>query len=164
MSATVAVKLYVLLDTLNQSGAGRAQWSSVELSGALLIVSPEQVLPLLFSYNTQGWAEVTTVLVLSPVFSGKYETPLYHLVPHPGNCSGCQVWRVGLKLWCSTDDHRRAPVSPDEVHFQDDRPGSPRQAKQSVLGCIMGCTRELRVRATMDIIDIISYHRYDRVS
>ena len=54
MSATVAVKLYVLLDTLNQSGAGRAQWSSVELSGALLIVSPEQVLPLLFSYNTQG--------------------------------------------------------------------------------------------------------------
>jgi len=38
-------------------------------------------------------------------------------------------------------------VSPDEVHFRDDSPaGLPRNGKQSTLNCLMGCTRELRVR------------------
>merc|ERR1712186_166350 len=40
-----------------------------------------------------------------------------------------------------------SPVSPDEVHFHDDSPtGLPRNGKQSpsLLGCLMGCTRELR--------------------
>merc|ERR1712141_615947 len=58
-----------------------------------------------------------------------------------------------MKLFCiiflllGTARAARAPVSPDEVHFRDESSaGLPRQGKQgqSVLNCLMGCTRELR--------------------
>merc|ERR1711997_104600 len=56
-----------------------------------------------------------------------------------------------MKLFCfifflvlGTAAAARAPMSDDEVHFQDESSGLPRQGKQSVLNCLMGCTRELR--------------------
>merc|ERR1739842_241363 len=47
-------------------------------------------------------------------------------------------------LFLGTATAARAPVSPDEVHFTEERAALPRQGKQTMLNCLMGCTRELR--------------------
>ena len=52
----------------------------------------------------------------------------------------------------TADDTDKDWFANDEVHFSKDngvqRQG--RQGRQSVLGCMMGCTRELRVRKCLD--------------
>ena len=140
----VAVLMYywtpwVTLAAMQVEPSG-AQWSSVELSGAFLIVSCEQVLPLLLQHSNNSFSPSTSLGSLS---SRKYETLLLHFLPRPGICSGSQVKVGDAGPAVSTDDDLRAPVSPGEVHFQDASSGLPRQ---SLLNCMMGCTRELRVR------------------
>ena len=163
--------LFELLDTLNNSvNAGRVQWSRVEHSAAPHCELPAgfttYLIILDLTYNTQrggllGW-QVTTSL--GSQFSLKYETLLYYLLPHPGHSKGRQVGKVGDVVGdVSSDPDLRAPVSPDEVHFKDDSPtGLPRNGKQgqSVLNCLMGCTRELRVRKHSILTDIMVNGRH----
>ena len=56
-------------------------------------------------------------------------------------------------------------MSPDEVHFHDESSGLPRQGKQSTLNCLMGCTRELRVRMkATNNFDKVSKSRFFNMS
>merc|ERR1712038_1982064 len=83
-------------------------------------------------------------------FSDNTLTTASHLVV-PTSLGSLKSQVGNMKLFCfifflvlGTAAAARAPVSPDEVHFHDESSGIPRQGKQSVLNCLMGCTRELR--------------------
>merc|ERR1711994_679497 len=66
------------------------------------------------------------------------------LVLSPGGNMRLFVVIFFLVLGTATAARAPVPVSPDEVHFTEESSGLPRQGKQSVLNCLMGCTRELR--------------------
>merc|ERR1712119_66747 len=101
-------------------GSG-AQWSLVERS-SLSVVSRFYH----FSDNTLTTASHSVpVLILTQVGNMKLFCFIFFLV-------------------LGTAAAARAPVSDDEVHFHDESSGLPRQGKQSMLNCLMGCTRELR--------------------
>merc|ERR1712110_1409319 len=84
-----------------------------------------------------GRAELTTASH-SPV---NHQSPVLVLSPRD-----MKLFCVIFFLFLGTATAARAPVSPDEVHFTDESSGLPRQGKQNMLNCLMGCTRELRVR------------------
>ena len=110
-------------------------------SRASLSVRTEQVLPLHLEFCRGYTLTYISLSLTSPL--GRHEPSLCRLHPRPVDVRLGKVSSVISQCWVLTVTLRAAKS--DEVHFVEDTPVLARQGKQSLLNCLMGCTRELRV-------------------